>query len=152
MLHPGFPQSPPATPKNPPPYYSVTLLCRFRVFVEIGVTSTISGRLEVNLSLSGKRGGKSHLGMILLSAVSGIWRFCMVIRLLLPISLETMHDPKEPVLLMALKILRHAKLCLSVIMFLICVLAPRKDVQGTVYLWAEGASLTVESLNNTACF
>jgi len=76
----------------------------------------------------------------------------MVIRLLLPISLETMHDPKEPVLLMALKILRHAKLCLSVIMFLICVLAPRKDVQGTVYLWAEGASLTVESLNNTACF
>jgi len=27
------------------------------------------------------------------------------------------------------------------------VLAPRKDVQGTVYLWAEGARL-----NNTACF
>ena len=40
---------------------------------------------------------------------------------LLPISLETMHDPKEPVLLVALKIMRHAKLCLSVIMFLICV-------------------------------
>ena len=47
--------------------------------------------------------------------------FCMVIRSLLPISLETMHDPKEPVLLIALKIMRHAKLCLSVIMFLICV-------------------------------
>ena len=45
----------------------------------------------------------------------------MVIRSLLPISLETMHDPKEPVLLIALKIMRHAKLCLSVIMFLICV-------------------------------
>jgi len=28
------------------------------------------------------------------------------------------HDPKEPVLLIALKIMRHAKLCLSVIMFL----------------------------------
>ena len=45
----------------------------------------------------------------------------MVIRLLLPISLETMHDPKEPVLLIALKIMWHAKLCLSVIMLLICM-------------------------------
>ena len=87
----------------------------------MGVTSTKSGWLEVNLSLFGKRGGKSHLGTILLSAVSGIWRFCMVIRSLLPISLETMHDPKEHGLLIALKIMRHAKLCLSVIMFLICV-------------------------------
>jgi len=75
----------------------------------------------VNLSLSGKRGGKSHLGTILLSAVLGIWRFCMVIRSLLPISMETMHDPKEPVFLTALNITRHAMLCLSVIMFLICV-------------------------------
>ena len=70
----------------------------------MGVTSTKSGRLEVNLSLSEKRGGKSHLGTILLSAVSGIWRFCIVIRLLLPISMETMHDPKEPVFLIALRI------------------------------------------------
>jgi hypothetical protein len=31
---------------------------------------------------------------------------------LLPLSLETTHDPKEPVLLIALKIMRHAKLCL----------------------------------------
>jgi hypothetical protein len=45
----------------------------------------------------------------------------MVIRSLLPMSLETMHDPKELVLLIALKIMRHAMLCLSVIMFLICV-------------------------------
>jgi len=74
----------------------------------MGVTSTQSGRLEVNLSLSGKRGGKSHLGTILLSAVSGIWRFCMIIRLLLPMSMETTHDPKEPVLLIAFKIMRHA--------------------------------------------
>jgi hypothetical protein len=61
------------------------------------------------------------LGTILRSAVSGIWRFCMVIRSLLPISMETMHDPKEPILLIALKIMRHAKLCLLVIMFFICV-------------------------------
>jgi len=87
----------------------------------VGVTSTKSGQLEVNLSLSRKRGGKSHLETILLSAVSGIWRFCMIIRSLLPIILETMHDLKEPVLLIAFKIMRHAKLYLSVIMFLICM-------------------------------
>jgi len=73
---PSLPQFPPATHKTHPP----TLVCFFRVLAEFGVTSTISGWLEVNLSLSGKRGGKSHhLGTILLSAVSGIWKFCMVI-------------------------------------------------------------------------
>jgi hypothetical protein len=87
----------------------------------MGITSTKSGRLEVNLSLSKQQGGKSHLGTVLLSAVSGIWRFCMVIRSLLPVSMETMHDPKEPVFLIALRIMRHAMFCLLVIMFLICV-------------------------------
>ena len=115
------------------------VVCCFCVFAGIGVTSTITGRLEVNLSLSEKRGGKSHFGTILLSAVLGIWRSCMVSRSLLPISMETTHDPKEPVMLIALKIMQHAKLCLSVIL---CVLAPREDVQDTVYLWAEGAGLT----------
>ena len=43
------------------------VVCCFRVFAEVGVTNTISGRLEVNLSLSEKQGGKSHLGTILLS-------------------------------------------------------------------------------------
>ena len=86
------------------------------------VTRTKSGRLEVNLSLSGKRGGKSHLGAILLSAVSEIWRFCMVIRrCCLYLWGQCTHDPKEPVLLIALRIMRHAMLCLSVIIFLICV-------------------------------
>ena len=69
--------------------------CCFCVFAAMGVTSTKSGRLEVNLSLSGKRGGKSRLGTILLSAVSEIWRFCMVIRSLLLISMETMYGTKE---------------------------------------------------------
>ena len=46
---------------NPP-----AVVCCFCVFAEIGETSTKSGRLEVNLSLSEKRGGKSHLGAILL--------------------------------------------------------------------------------------
>ena len=68
----------------------------------------MSGRLEVKLSLFEKRVGKSHLETILLSAVSGIWRFCMIIRSLLPMSMETTHDPKEPVLLIAFKIMRHA--------------------------------------------
>ena len=40
---------------------------------------------------------------------------------LLPISMETTHDPKKPVLLIALRIMRHAMLCLSVNIFLICM-------------------------------
>ena len=87
-----------------------TLVCCFCVFAALGVTSTKSGRLEVNLSLSGKRGGKSHLGITLLSAVSGIWRFCMAIRSLLPISLEAMHDPKEAVSQQAEKVREQRKL------------------------------------------
>jgi hypothetical protein len=31
--------------------------------------------------------------------------------LLLPISMETMHDPKEPVFLIALKVMRCSMLC-----------------------------------------
>jgi len=119
----------------------------------MGVTSTKSGRLEVNLSLSGKWNGKSHLGTILLSAVSGIGRNCMVNRSLLPISLETMHDPKEPVLLIALKIMRHAKLCLLVIMFLICVCwHPERMCRALSTYGQRGQVWLVESLNNTACF
>jgi hypothetical protein len=45
---------------------------KWLVFVEMGATSTASGRLEVNLFLTEKRGGKSHFGIILVSAVSGI--------------------------------------------------------------------------------
>ena len=41
-----------------------TLACCFCVFAAMGVTSTKSGRLEVNLSLSEKRSGKNHLGTI----------------------------------------------------------------------------------------
>jgi len=90
------------------------------------------------MSLSGRRGGKSHLGTILLSAVSGIWRFCMVIRSLLPLSLETVQDPKEPVLLIALKIMRHAKLCHSVFMFLICACCTQKGCAGHCLLVGRG--------------
>ena len=42
---------------------------------------------------------------------------------------RTTHHPKEPVLLIALDIMRHAKLCLSVILFLICV--PNSDTFST---------------------
>ena len=48
-----------------------TSVCCLYVFAAMGLTSTICGRLEVNQSLYGKRGGKSHLGTNLLSAVSG---------------------------------------------------------------------------------
>ena len=87
---PSLPQLPPATPKTHPP---AVVLCA-RVFAEIGVISTISGRLEVNLSLSEKQGGKSNLRTVLLSAVSESgdcawssvrrclypWRQCMTLR------------------------------------------------------------------------
>jgi len=43
------------------------------------------------------------------------------LRSLLLISMETTHDYKEPVLLIALKTMLHAKLCLLVTMYLICV-------------------------------
>jgi hypothetical protein len=56
--------------------------------------------------------------------------------------METTHDPKESYLLTALKIMRHAKLSFGDHVPYLRVLAPRKDVQGTVYLWAEGSSLT----------
>jgi len=43
-------------------------------------------------------------------------------------SMQKKQVPREPVLLMALKIILHAKLCLSYLR----VLASRKDMQGTV--------------------
>jgi len=81
---PNLPQLPlPLRITHPP-----TSVCCFFVFAEMGVTSTKSGRLEVNLSLFEKRGGKSHFGTILLSTDSGTWRPCMVSRSLLPISMD----------------------------------------------------------------
>jgi len=105
------------------------------------------------LPSSEKRGGKSHLATILISAVSGIWRFCMVVRSLPPKSMEAMHDPKESVFLIALRIMRHAMLCLSVIMFLICVCwHPEKMCRALSTCGQRGQVRLVESLNNTACF
>ena len=51
---------------RPPP---LLVVCCFFVFVEMGA-NTASGRLKVNLFLSEKRGGKSHFGIILVSAIS----------------------------------------------------------------------------------
>jgi len=56
----------------------------------------------------------------------------MVIRLL-SISKETTHDPKEPVLLIALNIMRHAKLCLLVTMFLICMIIFLKVISKVLF-------------------
>jgi hypothetical protein len=55
--------------RTPPPSL---LVCCFFVFAGMGATSTASGRLEESLFLSEKRGGKSHFGIILVSAVLGI--------------------------------------------------------------------------------
>ena len=61
---PSLPQLPPATPKNPPPYISLLFLC----FCSDESNQHKPGRLEINLSLSEKQGGKSHLGTVLLPA------------------------------------------------------------------------------------
>ena len=50
--------------------------------------------------------------------------------MLLPISMQTKQNPKEPVLLMALKIMLHAKLCLSVVIFLIVSVCIQKGYAG----------------------
>ena len=71
--------------------------------------------------LSEKRGGNSHFGTILVSAVLGILRFCIASCSLLPRSMQTKQDPREPVSLMALMIKLRAKLCLLMSIFLICV-------------------------------
>jgi len=55
----------------------------------MGATSTASGSLEMNPCLSKKRVGKSHFGMFLVSAVSGIRRFCIASHSLLPMSMQT---------------------------------------------------------------
>jgi len=44
--------------------------------------------------------------------------------------MQTKQNPKEPVLLMALKIMLHAKLCLSVVIFLIVSVCIQKGYAG----------------------
>ena len=70
--------------KEPIPLPLLAVCCLF-VLAELGATSAVSGRLKVNLFLSEKRGGKSHFGIIPVSAVLGIWRICKARCSLLPI-------------------------------------------------------------------
>jgi hypothetical protein len=58
---PILPQLPPATPKNPPPYSSLLLSC----FCRDWSNQHKIWELEVNLSLSGKWGGKRLLSAVL---------------------------------------------------------------------------------------
>jgi len=68
------PQLPPATLEDKPPFIASLLL--FCSHTEMGAVITAPGQLEVNLFLSGRRGGKSLFGIILVSAVS---RICLEI-------------------------------------------------------------------------
>ena len=54
--------------------------------------------------------------------------------------MQTKQDPRDPVFLMALKIMLHAKLSFSDHISYLRVLASRKNMHGTVLLTAEGAS------------
>ena len=82
-------------------------------------TTSASGRLEVNLFLS-EEGWKEPLwynpGFSCIGNLEILHS-----RSLLPLSMQTKQEPREPVLLIALKIMLHAELCLSEIIFLICV-------------------------------
>jgi hypothetical protein len=78
----GFAEVLPVSLNCPLPLRSIhppTLFCCFCVFAAMGVTSTKSGRLEVNLSLSEKWGGKSRLGTILPTRLKSSFAFFEVV-------------------------------------------------------------------------
>jgi len=100
--------------------------------------------------------------LILVSAVSGIWRFCIASRFLLPFSMETKQDPRDPAPLMAFMIRQHDKLCLSTIIFLICVCShpkkmcrsPSKNIVYNIYICIVFAYSSPEAvgLRRMVCF
>ena len=85
-------------------------------------TTSASGRLEVNLFLS-EEGWKEPLWYNPGFSCIGNLKI-LHSQPFTAISMQTKQDPREPVLLMALKIMLimlHAKLCLSMIIILFCV-------------------------------
>ena len=143
---PSLPQLPPATPKNPPPYISLLFLC----FCSDGSNKHKIWAVGKSVFIW-ELGWEEPFGNYSTFSCFRIWRFCMVIRSLLSISMETMHDPKEPVFLIALRVMWHAMLCLSVIMFLICVCwHPERMCRALSTCGQRGQVWLVESLNNTA--
>ena len=55
--------------------------------------------------------------------------------------MQTMQDPREPVLLMAPKIMLHAKLCLSVIIFLFACVGIQRGYAGHCLVKGKGGKL-----------
>ena len=148
---PGLPQLPPATSKNPPPFIASLLLFGFRGNGSNPYSIWTAGGTPI---LSKKRSGKSHFGIILVLAALGIWRVSTASRSLVPVFMQTKQDPREPVLLMALKFMLHAKLCLSVIILLIYVCwHPEWICRALLSGWGQrGQVRLIECLNPTACF
>jgi len=60
--------------------------------------------------------------------------------------MQTKQDPREPVLLMALKIILHAKLCLSVIIFLFACVGIQKRIAGHFLVEGRGGKLGLLSV------
>ena len=112
-----LPQLPPATLRNPPPYSSLLFLC----FCSDGSNQHKIWAAGGKSVFIWKAGWEEPFGNYSTFSCFRNQKILHVIRSLLPISMETMHDPKGPVILIALRIMRHAMLCLLVIMFLICV-------------------------------
>jgi hypothetical protein len=68
-------------------------------------------------------------------------------------SMQKKQDHREPALLMVLKIILHAKLCLSVIIFVICVYwHPERTCKALSSRGQRGQIRLIECLNHTACF
>jgi len=81
----------------------------------------------------------------------GILKICIASRSLLPISMQTKQGPREPVLLMALKIMLHAKLCLSVMKLLICVYWHPERTCRALSSWGQRGQVRLnECFNHTA--
>ena len=123
------------------------LVCCFFCFSKDGSNQYSIWTVGGKPILSEKRGGKSHFGITIVSAVLGICKLCIASHLLLPImSMQTKQDHREPVLLMALMIMLQAKLCLPGIVILFCVCRYPEKICRALLIEGRGGKL---SLSNT---
>ena len=154
VLDPGLPQLPPATSKSPPSFIASLLLFSFCGDGSNQYSIRTAAGKPIYVWEAGWKEPLWYNPIILLvSAVLGIWRFCIASDSLLPTSMQTKQDPRELVLLMALKIMLHAKLRLFVIKFLIRVCRHPERICRALSSWGQRGQVRLsECLNHTACF
>ena len=95
----------------------------------------------------GKHSSQSYISS-LFSSSTALEPWCLY-----PISMQTKLNYMEPVWLIALKIMLHAQLCLSVIIFLIWVCWHPKRICRALSSWGQrGQVMPIDCLNHTACY